>query len=118
MKRLLVLSWLVLFLLACSEPHPILGSWQGKDADGHEATMYFEPDGKFEGMAKGESIKGTWELNEELQPARVTLKFEDGAPFITIIKLQGDKMLIEPLPTEGTVPREFSEKATVYIRQR
>lgn len=74
--------------------------------------------GRFEAVARGETLKGTWELNEDLEPARLTLSFDEGKPLVTIVKLQGDKLLIEPPGEEGAVPRSFSDKATVYLRQK
>lgn len=117
MRRILLLLGLALCLAGCQSAHPIEGSWQGKDAEGHEATMYLYATGKFEALAKGESVDGTWVLNEELEPNRITLQVEGGESFTTIIKVQGDKMLLEPVAEEGAVPRAFSERATVYIRQ-
>lgn len=114
----LLLFALALLFVGCMAPHPIEGTWEGKDAQGHEAILYIRSEGQFEGMAKGESVKGTWKLNEEVEPQQITMNFEGGQPFVTIIKIQGDKMLIQPVTEEGKLPAAFSEKATVYVRKK
>lgn len=94
----------------------MVGQWKGLDADGKEVVLFLEQDGKFEAVAKGERVKGTWAIDDKVDPMRFVLNFE-GKKVASIAKVQKDNLLIEPVGPEGKLPSTFSENATYYKRQ-
>lgn len=115
-RRLALLLLLALVLGACVQSHPMAGSWKGKNADGQEVVLYLESDGRFEAISQGERLVGTWSVNQEVTPNQIALNFENRT-VTSIVKMQGDNLLIEPVEEDGVTPTEFSKKATFYQRQ-
>lgn len=115
MKRWLTIA-LSLTLLSCATKHPMAGQWKGIDAEGKEVVLFLSRDGKFEAMAKGENLTGTWVVDDKVEPNRIDLNFE-GKKISSIAKVQGDNLMIEPVGSDGKLPTAFSAKATYYKRQ-
>ena len=109
-----------LFTLGCVERHPLAGNWLGKDAEGHESALFFRETGEFEAISQAEKLKGKWTLDETTDPVQLKLDFEDDETVTTIIKLQGDALLVEgPDPEAGSkLPEKFSERALQYRRRK
>ena len=116
MRRLLL--WILVFFLsgACSLQHPLVGRWKTSDAEGKESILYFKSDGSFQAMTGGENLPGTWTVDEEVDPQRLTLVFEQRT-VVTIMKLNADHLLIEPSEQDQELPSTFSKKAQDYARQ-
>lgn len=106
----------LLLLLACADPHPMSGRWKGKDAKGQEVLLSLEEGGKFEAVSKGERLAGTWKVDSEAEPDRIDLIFESKT-VSSIVKMQGDNLIIEPVGEDGKLPATFSKKASFYQRQ-
>lgn len=109
-----------LLILGCVERHPLAGNWLGKDPEGHESVLFFKETGEFEAISQAEKLKGKWSLDETKEPTQLTLEFEDNETVITIIKLQGDALLVEgPKDEAGAkTPEKFSERALQYRRRK
>jgi hypothetical protein len=116
-QRALTLLALCLLCCSCAATHPLAGRWLGKDAEGGEVMLFLQPNGQFEAIAKGERLVGQWKVDQTVEPNRIDLSFETRT-FSSIMRVQGDSMLIEPVGEDGETPKEFSEKATYYQRQR
>ncbi len=115
MKRWFAIA-LALTLLSCAKGHPMAGQWKGVDAEGQEVVLFLSRDGKFEAVAKGERLKGTWAVDDKVEPNRIDLDFE-GKKISSIAKVQEDNLMIEPVGPDGKLPTVFSNKATYYKRQ-
>jgi hypothetical protein len=115
MKRLAILL-LALLVASCAKPSPLSGRWKGEDASGHEVVLFLETDGGFEAISNGERLAGTWSVDEAAEPDRLDLVFE-GRTLSSIIKLQGDNLLIESVGADGKLPTKF-DHATFYKRQQ
>jgi hypothetical protein len=114
-------SLFVLFLAAallagCTLSHPLVGRWKTQSSDGTESVLWFKSDGTFEAIAKGENLPGKWTFNEDTDPKQLELVFEDRT-IVTIAKLNGDELLIEPREEEAEMPSSFSDDAQKYRRQ-
>lgn len=86
------------------------------DDQNKESIIYFHSDHKFDAIGKGEKLSGTWVIDEESTPNKVELNFED-RQVVTIYRLEGDQLLIEPREKDEEMPTKFSEKAQKYRRQ-
>ena len=116
MRRLALMLVALGLTAGCAATHPMAGTWKGKDADGNEVVLFLESDGDFEAIAKGDRLTGTWKLDEKTDPDRIDLIFETRT-ITSIVKMQGDSLLIEPVGEDGKIPTKFSNKATFYKRQ-
>lgn len=105
-----------LFCLSCAATHPMAGRWKGKDAEGGEVVLFLEPDGDLEAISQGERLVGKWKVDQTVEPNRIDLIFETRT-ISSILKIQGDSMLIEPVGEDGKLPTKFTDKATFYKRQ-
>ena len=117
MKRLLLLAISLALLAGCTSSHPLSGRWKTQDAKGNESVLFFKSDGSFEAITKGETLSGKWTLREDTQPNQLELLFEENRKIVTIARLTGDQLLIEPRENEGDMPSKFSEQAQKYRRQ-
>lgn len=106
----------LVLLAGCAATHPLAGRWKGKDAEGHEVVLFLEADGDFEAIARGERLVGKWKVDQDAEPDRIDLTFETRS-ISSIMKVQGDSMLIEPVGDDGKAPTKFTDKATFYKRQ-
>lgn len=114
----LALAWLCLLLvMSCAATHPLAGRWKGEDADGGEVVLFLEADGDFEAISKGDRLTGKWKVDQTAEPNRIDFEFETRT-ISSIMKLQGDSLLIEPVGEDGKLPTKFSPKATFYKRQQ
>lgn len=116
MKRLALLV-ACLFLLACAADHPLAGRWEGKDAEGGQVVLFLNSSGDFEAISSGDRLVGKWKVDQTVTPNRIDLSFETRT-ISSIVKIQGDSMLIEPVGEDGKTPTEFTNKATFYKRQQ
>lgn len=116
MRRLAATLVVLLLTAGCMATHPLAGRWKGKDAEGNEVVLFLEADGDFEAIAKGERLAGQWKVDQKAEPNRIDLTFETRT-VSSIMKVQGDSMLIEPVGDDGKTPTKFTEKATFYKRQ-
>ena len=107
----------LLLVVGCNQKHPLIGSWKTVDAQGAESIIYFHADHNFDAIGKGEKLSGTWSIDEEQQPQRLELNFED-RKVVTIFRLEGDQLLIEPREKDQELATQFSEKAQKYRRQQ
>ena len=112
-----MLLGLAALVIGCVRSHPMEGQWKGVDAEGKEVVLFLHREGKFEAVARGERVAGTWLVDEEVEPNRIDLNFE-GKKVSSIAKVQADNLLIEPVGSDGKLPTSFSKKATYYTRQR
>ena len=103
-------------LAGCTLSHPLVGRWKTQSSDGTESVLWFKSDGTFEAIAKGENLPGKWTFNEDTDPKQLELVFEDRT-IVTIAKLNGDELLIEPREEEAEMPSSFSDDAQKYRRQ-
>jgi hypothetical protein len=108
---------LLCLLVSCATTHPLAGRWKGQDADGSEVVLFLEADGDLEAISKGDRLAGKWKVDQSVEPNRIDLIFETRT-FSSILKIQGDSMLIEPVGDDGKLPTKFSDKATFYKRQQ
>lgn len=115
MRRLLLV--LCLLTVSCAKTDPMLGQWKGLDPDGKEVVLFLSKSGSFEAIANRERVVGTWLIDKTVEPHRIELNFE-GKKVSSIVKLQDDNLVIEPVGTDGKLPTSFSSKATYYQRQK
>jgi hypothetical protein len=113
----MLLALATLMVCSCMATHPLAGRWKGEDAEGGEVVLFLEADGDFEAISKGERLVGKWKVDQTVEPNRIDLEFETRT-FSSILKMQGDSLLIEPVGEDGKLPVKFSEKATFYKRQQ
>ena len=116
MKPLLYALLVALLCGACSLQHPLVGRWKTSDKEGTESVLYFKDDGSFQALTGGENLPGTWSIDEEVDPQRLTLVFEQKT-VVTIMKLNADHLLIEPSVADQELPSTFSKNAQDYSRQ-
>lgn len=107
---------LLLFLVGCSLTHPLEGRWKTTSADGTESQLTFRSDGTFNALSKGEKLSGKWKYHEEPEPNQLELIFEDNR-VLTIAKLIGDQLIIEPREQDAAMPADFTDAAQKYRRQ-
>jgi hypothetical protein len=114
-----VLLWILasLCLSGCVNTHPLVGLWKTVDGKGHESVLIFKNDQTFEARSRGETLPGTWKLNEDVQPNQLELVFEEPPTILTIAKLEGDQFLIEPREENAELPKQFTKNAQKYRRQ-
>lgn len=105
-----------LLLGGCAEKHPLVGNWKTTDENGKEAFLFFHADNTFEAVGNGEKLPGQWAWTPESDPPQLELTFEQ-KKIITIAKLEGDQLLIEPRENQEELPKQFSAKAQKYRRQ-
>lgn len=117
MKRLLLALACLLLVSSCMANHPLTGRWKGEDSEGGEVVLFLEDDGDFEAISKGERLVGKWSVDQKAEPNRIDLIFETRT-ISSIMKMQGDSLLIEPVGDDGKLPTKFTEKATFYKRQQ
>lgn len=117
MKRLAWLLLLSLVFSACTVQHPLIGRWKTSDGKGAESVLVFKADGTFEAITGGEQLPGTWLFNEEIEPARLELEFEEQRKIVTIAKIEGDQLLLEHREKDQEMPTAFTDKAQKYRRQ-
>lgn len=103
-------------LAGCTQTHPLVGRWKTENAEGTESVLWFKSDGTFEALTRGETLPGKWIFNEEIEPKQLELVFED-KKVVTIAKLVGDQLLIEPREEDAELPTEFSNNVQKYRRQ-
>ena len=115
MRRFLIFL-LLLATLGCAGRHPIVGRWKTVDKDGNESALHFKEDNTFEALTNGEKLIGKWNLNEEVNPPRLELVFEERI-VRTLVKLSGDQLTVEQAEEEAEYPEKFTDKATKYRRQ-
>lgn len=116
MRRFLLLVCL-LVTVSCAKTDPMVGQWKGVDPDGKEVILFLHKTGEFQAVANGERVTGTWRIDETVVPGRIELNFE-GKKVSSIVKLQDDNLVIEPVGSDGQLPTTFSPKATYYQRQK
>jgi hypothetical protein len=97
--------------------HPLVGRWKTQSGDGTESVLWFKSDGTFEALTKGETLSGKWVFHEEIEPKQIELIFEEDRKIITLAKLVGDQLLIEPREDGAEMPVEFSNDVQKYRRQ-
>jgi len=117
MRRFLLLALAVACLSGCVSTHPLIGRWKTVDNEGHEAALIFKPDQALEALSRGETLTGHWTFNEDTEPCRLELTFEEQSAIVTIAKLEGDQLLIEPREEDDELPTQFTSKAQKYRRQ-
>lgn len=95
---------------------PLAGRWKGKDSSGGDVVLFLERNGSFEALSGGERLAGKWVLHDDTEPHRIDFIFETRT-VSSILAVEGDRLIIEPVGNDGPPPTQFSDKATSYQRQ-
>lgn len=116
LRRLLLLLVATLLTVGCQSKHSMAGQWKSEDDEGKEVVLFLNANQEFEAISHGERLRGTWRVAEDVTPNQIHLTFEEGRTVTSIVKRQGDSLLIEQVGEDGKVPSKFTDKATYYKR--
>lgn len=106
----------VLIFSGCAQKHPLVGNWTTVDQTGKESLLSFHADQTFEALGNGEKLSGQWLWRDETEPAQIELNFEQ-KKIVTIAKIQGNQLLIEPREGKDDMPSQFTDKVQKYQRR-
>lgn len=119
MRRSLVFALLLAVLLTgCSSQHPLIGTWRTVDAEGTESVLRFRSDGTFDAITSKETLSGRWLLNDEHEPQRLELDFDQSSKIETIAKVEDTHLMIEPRGKDDPLPEVFTSRAQRYLKKK
>ncbi len=116
LKHLLIVCLAALLIMGCQTKHTMAGQWKSEDDDGKEVVLFLKGNQDFEAISHGERLSGTWRVDEDVSPNQIHLMLEEGREVTSIVKRQGDSLLIEQVGENGEIPSKFTDKATYYKR--